>query len=158
MNPGAGAPNLPITGRCMCETVQIEVLSPLLGALYCHCKRCQRRTGSAFSVTAVAFPGSLRVSAGHELIRKWDPGDGGWIKSFCSVCGSQLFTEDPDDSERVRVRMGLLDEDPGVRPSVHQFVGSAAPWEPALNDRLPRYDEHAPAGWLDGGESCVGHT
>ena len=39
------------------------------------------------------------------------------------------------------MRVGALDQDPGVRPSVHQFVDYAAPWEPIPDDGLPRYPE-----------------
>ena len=35
-----------LTGRCNCGAVRFELTEPLLGASYCHCKRCQRRTGS----------------------------------------------------------------------------------------------------------------
>ncbi|HSI30089.1 MAG TPA: GFA family protein [Miltoncostaeaceae bacterium] len=40
--------------------MRIEVTTPLLGAVYCHCTRCQRRAGSAFSLTALTAPGSFR--------------------------------------------------------------------------------------------------
>jgi hypothetical protein len=39
------------------------------------------------------------------------------------------------------VRMGALDQDPGIRPSVHQFTDYAAPWEPIPDDGLPRFPE-----------------
>src|SRR6266571_3425198 len=85
------SPFQPLGGGCMCECVRFEIAEPLLGALYCHCKRCQRRTGTAFSATALAVPGSFRVTAGAELVRSWEPADDGWVKSFCGECGSQLF-------------------------------------------------------------------
>ena len=132
---------LPLTGGCMCGKVRFEVSEPLLGALYCHCKRCQRRTGTGFSVTALAAPGSYRTVSGEDFIRSWDPGNGGWIKSFCGECGSQISTTNPDDPAMVAVRMGALDEDPGIRPSVHQFTPFAAPWAPVPDDGLPRFPE-----------------
>jgi hypothetical protein len=140
----ADSPTLPITGGCMCGGVRFEVSEPLLGALYCHCKRCQRRTGSAFSVSALTAPGSLRIIQGRELVRSWAPGDG-WIKSFCGECGSQVYTTHPDNPELISVRMGALDDDPGVRPSAHQFTDYAAPWEPIPDDGLPRFPERLPA-------------
>jgi hypothetical protein len=136
-----GDPKLPLTGGCMCDGVRFEVSEPLLGALYCHCKRCQRRTGTGFSVTALAAPGSYRTVSGEDLIRSWDPGNGGWIKSFCGECGSQISTTNPEDPAVVAIRMGALDEDPAIRPSVHQFVPSAAPWAPVPDDGLPRFPE-----------------
>ena len=39
------------------------------------------------------------------------------------------------------IRMGAFDADPGIRPSVRQFVSDAAPWEPIPDDGLPRYPE-----------------
>ena len=130
-----------LTGRCMCGTVAFEVSAPLAGAVYCHCKRCQRRTGTAFSVSGLTQPGSFVITEGGEAVGTYRPGDGGWHKSFCTACGSQLFTANPENSEMVAVRLGALDQDPGVRPRAHQFVDYAAPWEPIPDDGLPRFPE-----------------
>jgi hypothetical protein len=139
-------PVAPLTGGCICGAVRFTVSAPLLGARYCHCRRCQHRTGTAFSVSGLTAAGSFAIEAGAEKVRTYSPDDGGWRKSFCSECGSQLFTTDPADPESVVVRLGALDQDPGVRPSLHQFVAYAAPWEPIPDDGLPRYDERAPWG------------
>ncbi|HEY6017794.1 MAG TPA: GFA family protein, partial [Gaiellaceae bacterium] len=82
-------PDLPLTGGCLCGGVRFEVSEPLLGAGYCHCTRCQRRTGTAAAASAGVAPGSLRVTAGEELIRSFDPPDG-FKKAFCSACGAAL--------------------------------------------------------------------
>jgi hypothetical protein len=94
----AKAPRLPLTGRCMCGRVQYEVAEPLLGALYCHCKRCQRRSGTAFSTTALTVPASFRLTRGEGVVRTWRPLDG-WAKWFCTDCGSHLCTTHPESSE-----------------------------------------------------------
>ena len=131
----------------MCGQVRFEITEPLLGALYCHCKRCQRRTGSAFSVTALTAPGSFHVTEGAEKVGSWKPPDEeGWVKSFCSNCGSQVHTTRPDNAELISVRMGALDTDPGIRPSVHQFTDYAPDWAPVPDDGLPRFPERLPAG------------
>jgi hypothetical protein len=143
-------PKLPLTAACLCGQVRLEVSEPLLGALYCHCKRCQRRTGTGVSVSALTAPGSFRVAAGEDLVRSWDPGDGGWIKSFCSECGGQLFTTNADNPEVVAIRMGTLDEDPGIRPGAHQFTTYAPPWSPVPDDGLPRFPERLDPALLSG--------
>jgi hypothetical protein len=130
-----------LTGGCMCEAVRFEVNAPLLGALYCHCKRCQRRTGTAFSVSGLTQPGSLAITAGGDAVATYDPGEGGWRKSFCGRCGSHLYTTHPENEELLSVRLGALDQDPGVRPNAHQFVDYAAPWEPVPDDGFPRFPE-----------------
>jgi hypothetical protein len=50
-------------------------------------------------------------------------------------------TTHPDNPELLAVRLGALDQDPGVRPNVHQFVTYAAPWERIPDDGLKRYPE-----------------
>ena len=112
----------------------------LQSAGYCHCKRCQRRSGSAASATARVTPGALRITAGAELVREWQP-EGGFAKAFCGECGSALFTRPPDQADPIGVRLGAFDSDPGIRPEFHQFVAYAAPWEPVPDDGLPRFDE-----------------
>ena len=136
-------PEPPITGHCLCGAVSFEIDAPLGPASYCHCTRCQRRTGTAASAQARLAPGSLRIVAGAELVREYLPVDGGFGKQFCSSCGSALFSRDPASSDPFSVRLGVLDGDPGVRPSHRQFVAYAAPWEPIPDDGLTRHDESA---------------
>ena len=130
-----------LTGACMCGAVAFRVSAPLAGAVYCHCKRCQRRTGTAFSASGLTQPQTFAITRGADEVRTYRPGGDGWLKSFCAACGSQLFTTHPENEELVAVRLGALDQDPGVRPGVHQFVDYAAPWEPIPDDGLPRFPE-----------------
>jgi hypothetical protein len=133
-------PELPLTGGCLCGAVRYEVNEPLIGAGYCHCTRCQRRTGTAASPTALSVSGSVRVVRGADLVTVWEP-EGGWAKLFCSACGSALFSRNPADHEQLGVRLGSFDEDPGVRSSYRQFVAYAAPWEPIPDDGVKRFPE-----------------
>jgi hypothetical protein len=122
------------------------VTEPLVRASYCHCKRCQRRSGAAASAQAHPAPGSFRITSGTERLRAWKPPDGGGEKWFCGECGSALFGFNPNHPESIGIRMGTFDDDPGIRPSVRQFVAFAAPWDPIPADGLPRYAQsrHAP--------------
>jgi hypothetical protein len=135
----------PLTGTCMCGQVRFEVAAPLVGALYCHCTRCQRRSGTAFSMTAATVPGSFRVVEGADLIASWRPPDG-WEKLFCRACGSHLYTTDPEQPEQLSVRMGAFESDPRIRPSAHEFTAYAAAWDSILDDGLPRFPERLPVG------------
>jgi hypothetical protein len=141
----ASTPDLPITGGCGCGAVRFEVTEPLLPGGYCHCTRCQRRTGTAASINAILAPGSLRIVKGEDRLRAWRP-EGGNEKLFCVECGSALFTRRPGDSDMAAIRLGSFDRDPGVRPAWRQFVAYAAPWDPIPDDGLPRYPERRVAG------------
>ncbi len=130
-----------VTGGCLCGGVRFEITEPLVSFTYCHCTRCQRRTGTAASAQAGIEPGSLRFLSGEELVKGWQPPDHGYEKCFCSTCGGQLFSR--KDGTIRSVRMGTLDVDPGVKPKHRQFVAYAASWEPVPDDGIPHYDEQA---------------
>lgn len=132
-----------LTGHCGCEAVRFEIDAPLVAAGYCHCTRCQRRTGCGASATARVALGSVRVVDGEELLESWAPPDG-FAKVFCKACGSALFGQAPDSDEISLVRLGVIDGDPGIRPQGRQFVAYAAVWEPLPDDGLPRFDERFP--------------
>jgi hypothetical protein len=125
----------------MCGGVRFEVDEGALEASqYCHCTRCQRRSGTAASANVRVKPGSVRITAGEDLIKEWQPDDG-FAKAFCGECGSALFTRPPGGPHPTGVRLGTFDSDPGVRPQWHQFVAYAVPWEPIPDDGLPRHSE-----------------
>lgn len=136
--------SLPLTGGCGCGAVRFEVSAPLVAAAYCHCTRCQHRSGTATQASVRVEPGSVRVAEGDEHVRTWLLEDG-LGKSFCGVCGSGLFATRREDGEILIVRMAAFDSDPGVRPAAHQFVAYAASWEAIPEDGLPRHPERIPA-------------
>ena len=133
-----------LTGACGCGAVRFEVTAPFVSASYCHCTRCQRRTGTAASANARVEPGSVRVVAGEGALRSWAP-DGGFEKVFCGLCGSALFSRPPGSSDYAGVRLGAIDGDPGIRPQWHQYTDYAPAWEALPDDGLPRYPESKPA-------------
>jgi hypothetical protein len=134
-------PALPISGGCACGTIRYEVDAPLVAANYCHCTRCQRRSGTAASANARPERGSFRLVSGEESLRAWRPPGGGWEKLFCGKCGSAVISRDPGDQGRMSIRMGGFDGDPGIRPGVRQFTANAAGWEAIPDDGLPRHAE-----------------
>jgi hypothetical protein len=87
-------------------------------------------------------PGAVRVLAGEELVRSWQPTDG-FAKEFCGECGAHLWSRNPRSGEIFSVRMAVFETDPGVRPSFRQFVDDAAPWEPLPDDGLERFSGSA---------------
>jgi hypothetical protein len=136
--------DVPIIGGCLCGAVRFELTEQPLEAAYCHCTRCQRRTGTAASASARVNARALRVLSGEDLIKGWRHPAGGSEKCFCRECGAHLFARNPDAPTLIAIRMSAFDADPGVRPSYRQFVAYAAPWEPIPDDGLPRYPEARP--------------
>jgi hypothetical protein len=131
-------PDAPLTGSCACGAVHFEVTAPFQTAGYCHCKRCQRRSGAMWALSAMVAADAFAIVQGAEAIRTWHPPDG-LSKSFCGHCGGHLFAGDPDGQGGVGVRLGAIDGDPGIRPQWHQWLESAPEWEPIPDDGLPRF-------------------
>ena len=130
----------PLQGGCLCGGVRFEITAPFATAGYCHCTRCQRRTGTAASANGALPSAAFRLLQGAELVRTYTPPAPGAPKSFCSRCGSALFSGRPLEDAHVGVRLGALDADPGIRPQWHQHVQSAASWERLPEDGLPRFE------------------
>jgi hypothetical protein len=114
------------------------VTAPFETAGYCHCKRCQRRSGALWALNAIVPTAGFRIVRGEEAIRTWNPPEEGLPKAFCGECGSQLYSDGGDS--RV-VRLGAVDSDPGTRPEWHQWLESAPGWEPIPDDGLPRFEQ-----------------
>ncbi len=133
-----------LTGGCLCGGVRFELSAPPLTAGYCHCTRCQRRTGTAGSAQARIDGRTLRLLQGEALLKGWRHPAGGHEKLFCTECGAQLFSRSPEHPEQMSVRLGAFDGDPGVRPSWRAYVAYAAPWEPIPDDGLERFSEAKP--------------
>jgi hypothetical protein len=124
--------------------VRFELTAAPESASYCHCTRCQRRTGTGSSAQARVDGSAFRLVAGEDLVRGWRHPDGGFEKCFCSRCGAHLFSRNPDDPAQMSIRMAAFDADPGVRPQYRQFVAYAATWEPIPDDGLERFPESRP--------------
>jgi hypothetical protein len=129
-----------LTGGCLCGGVRFELSEPAHDASYCHCTRCQGRTGSGSSAQALIDGTTFRLVAGDELVKCWRHPDGGFEKCFCRECGAHLYSRNPEDPAQMSVRMSAFDGDPGVRPSWRGFVADAAVWEPIPDDGLVRYE------------------
>lgn len=136
--PAPPSPERPLRGGCLCGAVRFEISVPFVSAGYCHCTRCQRRTGTGSSANGRVPQEGFELLEGKEHIRAFTPPTG-VPKLFCVLCGSALFSGDPFSDPEVAVRLGALDADPGIRPEFHQFLDFAAPWEPLPVDDLERY-------------------
>jgi hypothetical protein len=134
----------PLAGRCACGAVRFEVTEPFTGAGYCHCHRCQRRSGVPWTLNALVPASGFEVTAGAEEVGTWRPEGGGKPKSFCRLCGGHVFGGDPVGEGVMVVRLGALEGDPEVEPSWRAWVSSAADWCPIPDDGIERFAENRP--------------
>ena len=126
-----------MTGRCLCGAVRFEVGGDFERITYCHCASCKKLSGGAGTVNGRARSDAIRIVEGAELVRTYQP-DEGSAKTFCSVCGSNLFGAGWPHSEFTSVRLSTLDDPPHRKPDLHIYVRSVAPWETLPDDGAER--------------------
>lgn len=105
-------------------------------AMNCHCSNCRRATGSAFKPLAGIERACLRITRGADALSTYGEADA--HDAHCGTCGSLLYSV-VRDGAFVHVAMGTLVDDPSIRPTMHIFVGSKAPWY-AITDDLPQFE------------------
>ncbi len=129
-----------IRGSCLCSASAFEIEGRLSPMQTCHCSRCRKTSGTAFSTGLLTASKSFRWLRGRELICVFDL-PSGFRHAFCKVCGSPM--PGPDVGGKVvSLPAGCLDDDPGTRPFRHTYVGSKAAWY-EITDDLDRFDEWA---------------
>jgi len=126
-----------IRAQCLCGDVRIEITGKLGPIVHCHCSRCRKASGAAFGSNADVRSRYWNVVAGAERIREFDSSPG-VKRAFCSRCGSPLYSRRTEAPDVYRIRLGILEDDPGRRPLAHFWVGSKAPWE-TIADDLPQF-------------------
>jgi hypothetical protein len=89
--------------------VQFELPDEFVSVRFCHCTTCQKLSGGIGTANARVRTDAIRLLAGEELVRTYQP-DEGTAKTFCSVCGANLFgggwpqLERPPDRDRLAAR------------------------------------------------------
>ncbi len=129
-----------IRGSCLCRGVTFTVTGPVLSMGNCHCSRCRKAYGSAFGTIAVVRAADFAYDQGEEPIQSYL---GGRVdRPFCRRCGARLPIRAAEDPW-VGIPAGLLDDDPGCRPTEAIFWASRAPfWDP--DAVLARHDAWPP--------------
>lgn len=128
-------------GSCWCGAVRFEISEPFISLSFCHCTSCKRISGGVGTANGRARTEWIDVKQGRDLLTTFQP-DEGSAKTFCSVCGSNLFGGGWPESEHSSVRLSSIDGGLEQKPEAHTYVRSVAPWETLPDDGLPRYEIH----------------
>ena len=130
-----------VRGSCLCGSVRYEVLGKLPRIVHCHCRMCRKAHGAAFGSYSEVRAEDFRIVSGEDDIEAYES-SAGVRRTFCRKCGSTLQFLTAKRPAMVDLAVGTLDDDPGVKPAHHIFVGSKAPWFD-ITDGLPQYTERS---------------
>jgi len=128
------------TGGCACGRVRYQVTAPPRAAFNCHCRACQRYTGSA-CMSAMIVPAEAFALTLGEPTQYVTQGDSGYeiTRCFCGHCGSPVMTRLARVPDAVGVPAASLDDPSGFKPTMDVYTAFAQPWAP-MNPDLRKFE------------------
>ena len=113
----------------------------------CHCRDCQKWSGSAFVEQALIRPDAIVATGPVVVTDVANPSGSVGRQQVCSLCHSRLWSENAHRPGISLLRAGTLDESRSVRPRAHVWVRSKQDWV-ILPDEIPTFAENAPPAEL----------
>jgi hypothetical protein len=137
-----GAAKLPLEGGCDCRGVRYRMETAPLIVHCCHCRWCQRETGSSFALNAMIETDRLTVLAGDPDIVDTPSASGkGQQIARCPRCRIAPWSHYAGAGRLAAfVRVGTLDDPDALPPDVHIFTMSKQPWV-VLPPGMPAFAE-----------------
>jgi len=117
-------------GRCTCGQVQFRLASEPLIVHCCHCRWCQRETGTAFALNAMIEADRVTLQSGTpEAVQIPSQSGKGQKVSRCPSCRIALWSNYAGAGDLAHfVRVGTLEEPDRFPPDVHIYIVSKQPW------------------------------
>ena len=130
-------------GGCTCRALRYRVTSRPMFVHCCHCRWCQRESGSAFALNAMIETARLELLSGTpELVHTPSNSGEGQDIARCAQCRVAVWSHYAGAGKAVSfVRVGTLDEPDRLPPDIHIFTASKQPWV-RLNPDTPAVPEY----------------
>jgi hypothetical protein len=120
----------PFSGGCACGAIRYSADGEPLFSMNCHCRDCQRETGSAYAAVLAVPKATFKVTQGKPKYFELTADSGNkTTRAFCCSCGSPLFGLPGISPDIVTIRVGSLDDPSVFRPSQDIYTASAQPWD-----------------------------
>ena len=133
------------SGGCLCGEVTYKVQGDPAANFLCHCKNCQKQSGSAFSINLI-YPKSQFECQGRLSIYVDTSKTGQQVlRQFCSNCGSPVFSSLPHLPNIIVLKVGTLNDSSAYSPGAEIWCDSKQSWVD-FKDTYPEFSENPPAG------------
>ena len=116
-------------GGCLCGAVRYRVTEPAQRSFLCHCKDCQRQSGSGYLPLMVVPRSGFAVEG--ETASFTTTGESGrkLVRHFCTTCGSPLYEDAEAMPDAVMITAGTLDDINDFTPARSIFANNRAHWD-----------------------------
>jgi hypothetical protein len=117
-----------IVGGCLCGQVRYKANAEPVFTGICHCKDCQKETGTAFGLVIAVPQAAVSIEgAPKTYARKGDSGKEN-VRRLCPNCGSTILSEPAALPGVSIIRAGTLDDPSWLQPTMEIYCDSAQPW------------------------------
>lgn len=117
-------------GGCACGLIRYVCSAEPIASVNCHCRDCQRASGSAFAADIVVPSAAWRLLSGSPTYFDKAAASGNTVsRGFCAVCGSPLFVKEVIAPEIITINVGSLDDPARYIPTSDWWTSSAQPWD-----------------------------
>ncbi len=119
-----------LEGGCTCRTIRYRMTSSPLFVHCCHCRWCQRETGTAFALNAMIEADRVVLLSGTpEAVTIPTNSGKGQKVSRCPTCRIAVWSNYAGAGDAIRfVRVGTLDNPDALPPGIHIYTSSKQPW------------------------------
>ncbi|TRW18228.1 GFA family protein [Glacieibacterium frigidum] len=117
-----------IEGGCQCGAVRYRVSAADLKVYACHCRECQRQSGSAFALSAPVRSADFALTGDVGV---WSRGTASGARtacSFCAACGTRIHHQSSAAPEWLTLKPGTLDDTSGLFARAHIWTAHRQPW------------------------------
>ncbi len=132
---------LPISGGCLCGKLRYQITAEPVGAGNCHCRTCQKATGSAYLAALFVPYESLEITGVYKEFASQSASGNTLHRGFCPECGSMLFGRNSGNDKIRPVSASTLDDPSIYQPNMDFWVSDAQPWD-TMNPDLPKFAEN----------------
>ena len=126
-------------GSCQCGAIHYSVRGEPLMTYACHCRDCQRRTGSAFSMGTIYPLSALSVTGELSAWERRSEDGTANTRYSCARCGNVIYGIGDNAPDLIKLQPGTLEDQGGISVDAHIWVRSAQPWI-SLPVHTLRYD------------------
>lgn len=138
-------PNFPVEGGCQCGQVRFRMRAAPLAVYACHCKDCQRFSGSTHTLSMVVQAATVELLQG--TLSAFDkPADSGRVVKMlgCPTCGTKIWNEPAGNTGMLIMKAGTLDDVSWARPIGNIWTASKAPWA-VIEEGQPNFEGQPPS-------------
>ena len=129
-----------LTGQCLCGEISFEAEGEVPVMAKCHCTACRQSTGSAYAALMFMKQDDVKIAGTPKTYQHASDAGSTMTKSFCSNCGTPMFTQNSSREGMLGIRAGVINEHEEFIPKANVYTSSKMK-ATVLEDNIPAFEK-----------------